>query len=167
MAEPQALYFYGHTRNRPFKEFSQFFEAPFVDEQGTFYRFAEQWMMVQKARLMGDLDAVPQMLSAEEPGKVKRLGRRVRNWDQRLWDANKYRIVLEGTRLKFGQNARLRQLLLSTGRRRIAEAPRGASGAAGGWTRAEGRGRLAGLRKHNRKRNRHGRNPFIRRYCIN
>ena len=90
---------------------------------GVDYVFAEQWMMAAKARLMGDRKTLEKILSQHDnPTGVKRLGRQVRPWKQELWDAEKYNVVLEGTRLKVSQNPRVRKILMATGGSVIAEA---------------------------------------------
>lgn len=61
-------------------------------------------------------------MSAAEQGRIKALGRKVKNFDDRIWDEVKYHIVLTGNYYKFSQNKRLRRVLLSTGDAILAEA---------------------------------------------
>jgi len=113
------VFFYGE-RN-PYGEFSQFYPSAFCDEQGNHYKWAEQWMMASKARLMGDLAILPLVMAANSPSEVKALGRRVKHWDQDKWDKHKYAIVCQGTRLKT-TNKKVRKVLLGTGHASLAEA---------------------------------------------
>jgi len=53
---------------------------------------------------------------------VKGLGREVKNFDESKWNTNRERIVLEGNKLKFGQNEELRQKLIQTEEKIIVEA---------------------------------------------
>ena len=53
---------------------------------------------------------------------MKALGRKVREFDQVVWDKFKYSIVLNGNWNKFSQNRSLRDFLLSTGDRILVEA---------------------------------------------
>ena len=117
----QVIYFYGHSRSKKYKEFSQFFKSPFVKD-GVQYLWAEQWMMSNKARLMGDDHSLKLILAAQKPSEVKKLGRKVKPWDNKLWNTHKYNIVLEGTRLKVAQNPDIKRILLETGDAIIAEA---------------------------------------------
>ncbi len=83
---------------------------------------AEQAMMVGKARLFGDTDTAQQILEAKSPDKQKALGRRVRNFDDAVWDANKIEIVTEVNMAKYDQNKGLRRKLFQTGSAQLVEA---------------------------------------------
>lgn len=92
---------------------SQWYPASFFD--GTdFYSSAEQYMMAEKARLMGDFDTRQEILKESDPMKIKHLGKKVKGFRQELWDANKVDIIINGNMMKFGQNLELRHFLLST-----------------------------------------------------
>ena len=86
------------------------------------YCCMEQFMMEQKAELFGDEEIRQQILENNLPDRIKSLGRKVRGFDQALWDKAKYSIVLNGNWCKFSQNRRLRDFLLSTGDSVLAEA---------------------------------------------
>lgn len=65
------------------------------------------------------------MLKATTPKEHKSLGRKVRNFDHKLWDENKSRIVEEGNWWKFTnskEKAQLTEMLLATGDRELVEA---------------------------------------------
>jgi len=79
-------------------------------------------MMAAKAELFGDGEIRAQILESRDPKQIKALGRKVRNFDQTLWDRAKYSIVLNGNWCKFSQNRALRDFLLSTGDSVLAEA---------------------------------------------
>lgn len=78
--------------------------------------------MAEKARLFGDKEICAKIMESTEPNKIKALGRKVKNFDQAVWDACKYSIVLNGNYLKFIQNPKLKEFLLSTGDKVLAEA---------------------------------------------
>ena len=61
-------------------------------------------------------------MAAEGPAKYKKLGRKVRNFDSKVWDEKKYDIVVEGNKAKFSQNPELMEFLLSTGDAILVEA---------------------------------------------
>lgn len=90
--------------------------------QGTRYSCGEQWMMAEKARLCGDAAALAAILAESSPRALQKLGRSVRGFDQKAWDAHKFSIVLQGTRLKFSQHSDLAAHLLGTGVQHLAEA---------------------------------------------
>ena len=74
---------------------------------------------------MGDEDSAKLILEATKPGKCKSLGRKVTNWSQEKWDANKFEIGVTGALAKFSQNKHMGDELLSTGDCDIAEASPG------------------------------------------
>lgn len=101
--------------------FSQWWKSEFWSDF-TQYCCMEQYMMAKKAELFGDEEIRQQILQCNEPKQIKALGRKVRNFDENVWDEVKYSIVLDGNYHKFTQNKELREFLLSTGDSIIAEA---------------------------------------------
>ena len=57
-----------------------------------------------KALLFDDREVYDEIMAAEGPNKYKKLGRKVRNFDFKVWDERKYDIVVEGNKAKFSQN---------------------------------------------------------------
>ena len=120
----EIIYFWGHTPN-PKKMtkacFSQWYDCCFkvgdVD-----YHTTEQYMMASKALLFGDEETYREIMEAEGPDRYKKLGRRVRNFDSKVWDEKKYDIVVEGNKAKFSQNPELMEFLFSTGDAILVEA---------------------------------------------
>lgn len=119
------LFFWGHTPKQAGVVdkscLSQWFPAPFV-VAGVTYTTAEHWMMAQKALLFGDNEAFQEVLTTEKPAVAKAIGRKVRNFEEAVWNAKRYEIVAEGSYHKFSQHAAMRDLLLHTGKRVIVEA---------------------------------------------
>ncbi|OJD39821.1 uncharacterized protein BKCO1_2000242 [Diplodia corticola] len=117
------IYFW-REYDEPYGFLSQWYDCAF--HHGTItYRTAEMWMMAQKANLFGDTDIARQILAAPTPAKQKSLGRKVKNFDRKVWDENKLRIVEEGNWWKFTSSkeaARLADMLLATGDRELVEA---------------------------------------------
>lgn len=101
--------------------YSQFFPCIF-SEDGIQYNCAEQYMMAKKALLFNDMDSYNEILSLASPHKIKALGRRVKNFDQKIWDEYKEDIVFKGNLLKFSQNQELCKELLATKNKEIVEA---------------------------------------------
>lgn len=109
--------FYGHTPKSEKVDvscMSQWFPCRFTVD-GRVYATAEQYMMAEKARLFGDEETRQQILQATDPRVCKELGRKVRNFDQELWNTHCVDIVVAGNLAKFSQNASLKEFLLSTG----------------------------------------------------
>lgn len=86
------------------------------------FNCAEQYMMAEKARLMGDEETRQKILATSAPNMIKALGRMVRNFDADKWNRHKYNVVLTGNLHKFRQNKDLQEFLLSTGDKTLAEA---------------------------------------------
>ena len=119
------VFFWGH---RPNKDgtigktcFSQWFNSPF-EHESVFYRTAEHWMMAEKARLFGDKAILERILKSSTPLEAKKLGRKVRNFDEKTWKAHRKEIVLNGNYLKFSQHNKLWDFLNQTGDKIIVEA---------------------------------------------
>ncbi|GKT63255.1 hypothetical protein ColTof4_05159 [Colletotrichum tofieldiae] len=86
------------------------------------FKTAEHYMMHGKARLFSDADVALSVLKADHPRKVKALGRKVKGFDEALWNANREHIVREGNLLKFRCAPELKKKLLATGERELVEA---------------------------------------------
>ena len=100
---------------------SQWYAAEF-EIDGVRYSTAEHWMMAEKARLFGDDATLAKILAPPHPGAAKQLGRCVSAFDQSVWDANRFEIVVRGSVAKFGQNDALREFLVGTSSRVLVEA---------------------------------------------
>ena len=88
---------------------------------GIKYSSMEQYMMHQKAKLFGDEIMASKILKEHDVAKVKRMGREVKGFDNKIWDANKINIITAGLIEKFSQNSELREKLLGTGDALLAE----------------------------------------------
>ncbi len=122
---PEWLMFWGH---RPQADgsvgkgcLSQWWPCRFSVD-GVAYASAEHWMMAGKARLFGDDDALTRILAAATPAEAKDLGRLVRDYDDQVWAAHRFELVVEGNVAKFGQDPALRDFLVATSRHVLVEA---------------------------------------------
>ena len=88
---------------------------------GILFSSMEQYMMYQKAVLFGDDKIAQQIRSTSDVGKIKALGRAVKNYDDVLWNGMRQIVVYEGLLEKFRQNDELREKLLATGKSLLAE----------------------------------------------
>jgi ribA/ribD-fused uncharacterized protein len=79
-------------------------------------------MMAGKAKLFNDHETLEEVLKSETPNQAKSLGRKVKNFDPKIWDEHKYEIVRHGNYLKFSQNDKLKEFLLSTNTKTLVEA---------------------------------------------
>lgn len=85
------------------------------------YSSMEQYMMHQKAALFQDEKIAKQILNTSNPGKIKTLGRSVKNYNDIIWNGMRQIIVCEGLIEKFRQNTKLKEKLLETGNCILAE----------------------------------------------
>uniref|UniRef100_A0A0W0FM35 NADAR domain-containing protein n=1 Tax=Moniliophthora roreri TaxID=221103 RepID=A0A0W0FM35_MONRR len=75
---------------------------------------AEHWMMFQKALLFGDNSIAREIQShtgveKKDLAEIKALGRKVQNFDEQKWVANRERIVLEGNLHKLWAKSRVEE----------------------------------------------------------
>ncbi|CAM3445313.1 NADAR family protein [Streptomyces albus] len=119
------LFFWGHRPPRGGGVgpgcLSQWWPAPFTVD-GVEYASAEHRMMAAKARLFGDPEAERRVLAAPHPQAAKAAGRQVRGFDEEVWAARRYGIVVAANVAKFGQNAELGAFLAATAGRVLVEA---------------------------------------------
>lgn len=122
--EKEIILFWGHQykKNKITKScLSQWYPCKFKDETME-YNTAEQYMMIQKAKLFNDNETLNLILEANTPKEYKQLGRKIKNFNHEIWDKNKFEIVFNGNLLKFSQNEDLKSFLLSTQNKILAEA---------------------------------------------
>jgi len=101
--------------------FSQWNESPFVIDH-EHYITAEQFMMSMKSKMFGDYDVLKEVMSTSSPKIQKALGRKVKNFDNDLWQKHCYEIVLKGNLAKYRQSKAHYDALLFTGKRMLVEA---------------------------------------------
>ena len=108
------VFFWGHTGKVISKNcLSQWYPIKF-EEKGIQYSSAEQYMMAEKAALFKDEVIYQQILATSDVKEIKALGRRVREFQQDVWDEHCMAIVVAGNLAKFSQNQVLKDYLLST-----------------------------------------------------
>lgn len=118
------VFFWGHQKPKSDVSkscFSQWYESSFSVD-GIRYLTPEHFMMAKKAELFGDTDSLRRILASSNPGEAKKLGRNVVGFEDSIWVENRFKIVVEANRAKFGQNPELKEFLLSTGNRVLVEA---------------------------------------------
>lgn len=119
--KPESLkeeyYFFYETRH----PFSQWHKSEFKIDNLTF-NSAEQYMMHGKAILFNDNEVAEKIMMTKDVREQKSLGRKVKNFDLKIWNQNALDIVYKGNKAKFEQNSEYLNLLLSTKGKTIAEA---------------------------------------------
>lgn len=119
------LFFWGH---QPSKDglvtascFSQWWLSEFKVD-GIVYKTAEHWMMAGKARLFQDQEVLEEIIACNTPAEAKKLGRKVKNFDQEVWEKECFGLVVQGNVHKFSQHPALKMFLLTTENRVLVEA---------------------------------------------
>ena len=100
---------------------SQWHPAPFTVDNIR-YATAEHYMMAKKALLFDDLHTWTMIILSTDPKEAKKLGRKVKNFNQEVWNDKKIQIVFQGNMEKFKQNVEMRKYLLSTKGKKLVEA---------------------------------------------
>lgn len=123
--------------------FCQWYMCP-ITEDGKTFNCCEQYMMYHKAATFGDDAIMAAILAEPRPTRQKGLGKEVKGFVAEDWDKVKYDIVLRSNMLKFGNGmagngdnfvygpsgkrdqeaVSLREVILATGERVLAEASR-------------------------------------------
>lgn len=114
--------YYSTKDDTKYYPFSQWYVSNMVDKNDITYISCEQYMMAQKALLFNDIDVYDEIMKSKSQYIIKRLGRKVKNFDETIWNNESLNIVIEGNFYKFSQNSTLRKLLLDTNDSYIAEA---------------------------------------------
>ena len=75
---------------------------------------SEQYFMWVKAITFGDKEIAEQILQkGKNPKTAKALGRKVKNYDDSVWNEKRFEVMLNANMLKYTQNADLNSLILS------------------------------------------------------
>lgn len=88
---------------------------------GIQYSSMEQYMMHQKAILFNDMEIAGQIMGTTNVGKIKALGRCVKNYEDIVWNGMRQLIVYQGLLEKFKQNIELKERILATQNHILAE----------------------------------------------
>ena len=88
-----------------------------MDDKELLFFTAEHGVHFFKALLFKDVDTSLQILRQWTPMGAKKLGRQVKNFDNKIWDENKIRIYYDVIKAKFTEptNEAIKKLLLDTG----------------------------------------------------
>jgi ribA/ribD-fused uncharacterized protein len=115
------IYFYGHKNEFGFM--SNFYETIFF-EHNTKFTCSEQYLMYYKCIVFDSLNypLLNAIIKETSPSKIKKLGRQVKNYNDIIWDAIRYDIMVNGLRLKFNQNEIIKLQLKQTGNKNLFEA---------------------------------------------
>ena len=109
-----------HDPSEPNGYLSNWYPSPFTADGQTFSSM-EQYMMYHKALRFSDTETAAEILATDNVGKIKALGRSVRDYDDALWNGVRQIVVYRGLLEKFRQNPDLKAKLLATAPHILAE----------------------------------------------
>ncbi|CAB1118124.1 unnamed protein product [Ectocarpus sp. CCAP 1310/34] len=106
---------------KPLSPFSQWTPSTFTVD-GVVYSCAEQFFAAETARLLGGRCALQNITRVSDPALHNKFGREVHGFEQSVWEQERENIVLTNSYAKFSQNSELRNHLLGSGDKILAEA---------------------------------------------
>lgn len=75
---------------------------------------SEQYFMYEKARAFGDEEIAMRILfEGKDPKQAKSLGRKVKGYNDEVWNKMRYKVMLRANLLKYLQNKDIEKLLLN------------------------------------------------------
>lgn len=110
------------------EDFYFFWKGPFsqwarfdIEIDKVVYCTCEQFMMAEKSHFFGDIEIYNQIMKSDNPKEQKALGRQVKNFNKEKWEKVARDVVYEGNYAKFTQYPHLRDKLIETGDKIMAE----------------------------------------------
>ena len=91
-----------------------------IVDKGVSYNCVEQYLMVHKATLFEDENAVKEIMATDDPMVQKRV--RVKKFNLDMWRKVSLDVMRRGLTMKYEQNPELKNKLLQTGNAQLAEA---------------------------------------------
>lgn len=125
METEKEIYFYGTKGDYGF--LSNFYKTNFecfINDNIIHFSCSEQYFMYYKCLTFesSNEELLNMILKETNPVKIKALGRKVQNFDDKIWDKKKYSIILNALYYKFSQNSLLKEKLLNTNNKILYEA---------------------------------------------
>ena len=109
-----------HLIDEPNGYLSNWYPSPFTLD-GQHFTSVEQYMMYRKAITFGDTETAQAILSTDNVGKIKALGRSVLGYSDIVWNGIRQIVVYRALLEKFRQNPDLKVQLLATHPHTLAE----------------------------------------------
>ena len=109
-----------HLVDEPNGYLSNWYPSPFTLD-GQRFTSVEQYMMYRKAITFGDTETAQAILSTDNVGKIKALGRFVLGYSDTVWNGIRQIVVYRALLEKFRQNPDLKVQLLATHPHTLAE----------------------------------------------
>ena len=101
--------------------YSNWHKCLFLENEMKF-NCTEQYFMYHKAITFNDINTAQKILASESQAEQKKLGRMVKNFNTKQWNEKRQEIMYRANYLKFSQNEKLKEQLLASGDKVLAEA---------------------------------------------
>lgn len=107
--------YYGH-----YGYMSNFFTCKFIFDNHTF-NSSKQFFVYMKAKTFenDNIELHKKILEEENILNINKFSRQIQNYSNLIWHNIRYEIMIQGLKLKFGQNLELKLKLLSTGDKKL------------------------------------------------
>ena len=99
--------------NEPWKNILNTIGGVSKIEEDFKWKSSEQLFMANKAWFFADMKTFGEIVLSTTPEQAKKLGRKVKGFDDKIWDKVKYQLMYAGVYAKFSQNEDLKNFLLS------------------------------------------------------
>ena len=111
----EEIYFYS-LKNNKYACFSNFYNCEFIDINNIKFKNSEQYYVFYKCFIFDkENDKLLNAILNENMGKnIKKLGKDIKNFDEKVWNEHCYNVMKNGLIYKFSQNEKLKKKLLNT-----------------------------------------------------
>lgn len=99
--------------NKPFDVIYTISDVDESERKDFVWKSSEQCFMAHKAHCFMDFKTLSDIMSTEDPKEAKKLGRKVKDYDDEIWSSLRKMIMKKVVFEKFSQNEELKSLLLS------------------------------------------------------
>ena len=108
-----AIYF--NKKKNEFQYMSMFSNSKFKEDD-LIFNCCYQYVIYMKLLLFDPFNnkLIDKLLKEKEPSNLKKLNKLIKNIDDKLWEKNKYDIIVMGYELIFNQNVKLKKKILKT-----------------------------------------------------
>ena len=115
-----------------------------IEIAGNKYNSCEQFVQAKKAMMFGDIKTLNKIMEETNPKIMKQRAKEIKNVQEDVWNDSMFDILTQANYHKFTQNADLKVLLLSTGRKLLVQCNDVAKPPRSGCTRSKSETRRNG-----------------------
>lgn len=102
--------------------FSNWYRGLEIKYQGFVFDNSEALFMYLKCKFFNQEELALEVTENQDPAKVKKIGRKIKNYNEKSWAESRVGYMKLVQVMKFGQHPELNKILLATGDKQIIEA---------------------------------------------